>query len=197
MKNKELLLVQYENWASVLKEIKQNELKWISILLLIYGAILAFQVNLIKDSSHFDNKLLIISIIFLLNLIISLFWGYQSLNFRIQYYRSMIKLTKIQFRFKQDVEDYWFKKNFKEWRKNETRPFETKIVDFSLLSGLMLISNILALYYFDGFDLKSNCCQKCLVCLLSFYPIGYFIILDCKKLKKLYNANLPLIKEPS
>lgn len=201
MKNKNFLIAQYENWTAVLRRIKQDELKWISLLFLMYGAIYTFQLSKTENTLNLENNELFgLVLIFLVNSIVVFIWCHQSLNLRLQYYRALIESIKIRLRFDESIEKIWFKDCFCTWRKKVTRPFETKIVDFILLSGLILVSSILSIYKYLYLKLdKFSDIVIIIVCIfylaLIAYPLFYYSIADKRKLKKIYKEKkLPLRK---
>lgn len=209
MKNENYFISQYENWTSVLRRIKEDEQRWISVLFLLYGAILFFQISKQSEILQFKNdnsySLIGLLLVLIVNLIITLTWGYQSMNLRFQYYRSLIEVTKLRKKFGERLEIVWFENDFVKWRNKVTRPFESKIVDFILLSGLSLISGILAIFRYGGFTSCNSNLAKLFdfrviifVILFSFItaiPLIVFNKYDKNKLEKIYKTqNLPFKK---
>ena len=202
-------VAQYENWTTVLRRIKEDEQRWISVLLILYGAILFFLISEKSEILQFNIShsysifgLLLVSIV---NLVIALTWSYQSMNLRFQYYRSLIEITKLRIKFKEELESAWYESDFAKWRAVVTRPYESKIVDFLLLSGLTFITQILALYKYGGFNHSEPFWITLfqfkvllfvrIYSLITIIPFLMYEILDYKKLESIFkNHKLPFLK---
>lgn len=203
-KSKDFQIAQYENWTKVLGRIKMDEQRWISTLLIIYGALLTFQVN--KDDfllSKTSFSLLGLSTILIINIIISFAWFHQSLNLRIQYYRSMIEIHNLKLIFNENIPKTWLVDDFNNWRKNATRPYESKIVDFILLAGLMFVSETIALIKYGNFDLDSGNCVNIITTItfsyiyiisIIFFPFIYYPLKDKKEMKKIFDSVLSRLR---
>jgi hypothetical protein len=202
-----ILIAQYNNWTSVLNRIKKDERKWITNLLIIYGAILGFIVtnygNAFNFYTQFGNLFALI-LTFVGVILISFIWTHQSLNLRLQYYKSMFEIEKIALQQNMEIDEIWINGNFTKWRNDVTRPLESKIVDYWLLGGLNLIVCSLSVYRFLPEDVFYCPCIwlfllivfSLLTIILSlFFPLFYFDFSDKKRLEKLFDENIGTMKK--
>lgn len=194
MKKSEFLISKYETLSSVLSRIKQDEQKWISNLLIIYGALFAFQVNKFSNAIAFgtDDKFnaLGVFIIFFVNALISFIWSHQSLILRKQYYRTMLEIAQTKLNVGDKIEDDWFTEDFNKWREKITKPNEGKIFDFWLLSGLITISGLLAVLRLEIHTIHFLQIIVRFYCLIPFLLLGLLlplIIYPFKDNKNLYD----------
>lgn len=158
-------LKKYEVYANALTRIKGDEKNWINVILLIYAAIFTFALSYKPDKEIYrcgfpcsiENTYLWTTFL------ISLFWIYHAITLRVQYYKTIYKLNKLEFKLK----DQSSVKRTIKWFKN-TKPLQSKFVEVLLATGLFFVSNLFM--YSKG---DCNCCNYELNIVLA---IGMFII---------------------
>ena len=159
------LISQYETWSTAIDRIKQDEQRWITTLLVFFGAIFTFLISDFKGALLFDKGyenfigLIIIDIVIHL---VSFVWAHHSLILRLQYYRVILQTQKFKHSIDGEYNEFLDKNpRFEKWREEQTKPNESKIVDFWLLGGLYLVAGLLAIYRFMfPYLIKSNTCPQ-------------------------------------
>lgn len=207
--NDAFLIAQYENWSKAIDRIKQDEQRWISTLLILFGAILTFLVSdmNITSSAIPKENLVLASLSFFIIYGIALVWGIHSLTLRLQYYNVILKLDKIKYQFDSNKSDFLNDDiKFKKWRIDKTQPNKSKLTDFWLLGGLVLISGWISLYrfvypfvfshhqhiyYCHNFNSNYQFIFWLLAGLyffgLFFFPLVFYPHLDKKNFKRFYD----------
>lgn len=181
---------KWSYWSSVISRIKKDEQNWISVLLIVFGAVLFFLTNIPKpdETNIHSNNLLIGSVIIATNLF-SLVWGHYSLILRKQYYTSILESLMVEKEMGKDIPRDWDILCFDQWWRKETKPYEGKIVEFALLSGLLSLSCVI-LYWklLDPQMIPSSPVAKYLPIIAGveiIWPLRFFYKVDRKRLLKL------------
>lgn len=173
--------------SNVLDRIKKSEQNWISILFLLYGAILLFISDKISVlfTYHIEFPLLLL-LLPIINLL-AFIWCHHSLNLRKQYYSNMSEIIKIERELGQNIPIEWNHTDFKIWRQVTTKPLEGKIVDFILLSCLNFVSELFLIFRL-GYIKNSK--LVIFISFFSFWPFIYYHFSDKKRLKKIFERFL-------
>lgn len=147
---------KYESFCTSLNRIKEDEQRWVSILLLIYAGVFAYILTEEYEKRQVDNWIVVTVII-----LTTSYWIYHATTLRIQYYRTMIRIIEIEEKFlsvpdQRKINTY-----------ADTKPYESKLSEVALACGLMFIAILFIL-------LKIESDNRLLVLVPFVISIGIF-----------------------
>ncbi len=170
---------QWKHWATVLDRIKEDEHRWVLVLLAVLGALLFFLTTILDDKLRiegFFEAFFVISFVFLVLHGFAWLWSRHALILRIQYYRSVFELHMVEKEMGKPIDKLWLgddrkmnrqeiKSTFHEWRRSATKPNESKLAELLLVSGMVFVCGVIAMYRLNRF----------FICLNTFWELSLFL----------------------
>jgi hypothetical protein len=135
---KEFYFKRYDTLNQEVNRIKEDEQRWVSVLLLIYGAIFAYNNTLEHTDFNFGTVLLWSTFT------LSCYWIFHATTLRVQYYRRRIQIGNVERKLRVEVS---FPTRINWWR--HTKPLESKFSEVCLCTLLFVGANYIMLYKVD------------------------------------------------
>ncbi len=196
----------WKNWADVLARIKQDEQRWLTNCVIVYGGICAFLVKGVNDQlfslSSCNSRVLFLILLFLINHGVAWIWTAQALILRKQYYRTLVRLFETQISMgDRGLPKAWRTDDFDEWYKDATFPRDSKFVEMLTLSAFVCIAQMLAaarVWFAENGLLQHDCCSLFLLGLFALSGLCWALLVypcwDKAKLREIHTLQLKSIE---
>lgn len=147
----------WNGWTATLGRIKQDEQRWVSVAILVYGAAIGLVATrghavLLAEGDGVAPHLCALQHIGALALLAAVAHGFacvwmgHALTLRVQYYRSMCRMFLAHLALGGRVPREWLCDDPEQWRGDATAPEDSKRAEMLLLAFLVLVTTSLPVF---------------------------------------------------